>query len=130
MEELLRQRQHLLAVYNDILDYKRRYNEHGKYFSSKVDCRLMIFYVAYEAIKRFSYLNDDKSFIERVIATRKVRKAADELLRCLVLTLAEGRPGCIEFKNYWLDLDLPVDVMFGRTVVEKSQLRYFCKLES
>lgn len=130
MEELLRQRQELLLVYNDLLDYKRRYNEHGKYFFGKVDYKLMINYVAYEAIKRFSYLNDDKSFIERVIATRKVRKAADELLRCLVLTLAEGRPECIEFKKYWIDLDLPVDVLFGRTVVEKSQLRYLCKLES
>ena len=72
MEELLRQRRHLLAVYNDILNYKRRYNEHGKFFFSKVDCRLMITYEAYDALRRFSYLNDDKSFIERVIATRKV----------------------------------------------------------
>ena len=123
MEELLRHRRHLLAVYSNFLWYNKR-------GINMVDAKLSITYEAYDAIKRFSYLNDDKSFIERVIATRKVRKAADELLRCLVLTLAEGRPGCIEFKNYWIDLDLPVDVMFGRTVIEKPQLRYLGKLES
>ena len=123
MEELLRQRRDLLIVYSNLLWYNKR-------GINMVDDKLSITYEAYDAIKRFSYLNDDKSFIERVIATRKVRKAADELLRCLVLTLAEGRPGCIEFKNYWIDLDLPVDLLFGRTVIEKSQLRYLCKLES
>ena len=123
MEELLRQRRELLIVYSNLLWY----DKHG---GDVVDDRLMITYEAYDAIRRFSYLNDDKSFIERVIATRKVRKAADELLRCLVLTLAEGRPGCIELKNYWIDLHLPVDLLFGRTVIEKPQLRYLCKLES
>ena len=112
MEELLRQRRDLLIVYSNLLWYNKR-------GINMIDAKLSITYEAYDAIKRFSYLNDDKSFIERVIATRKVRKAADELLRCLVLTLAEGRPGCIEFKHYWIDLDLPVDVMFGRTVIEK-----------
>lgn len=123
MEELLRQRRDLLIVYSNLLWY----NKHG---IDMVDDKLIITYGAYDAIRRFSYLNDDKSFIERVIATRKVRKAADELLRCLVLTLAEGRPGCIEFTEDWINLYLPVDVMFDRTVIEKPQLRYLCKLES
>lgn len=118
MEELLRQRRELLTAYNRLSEYftRRWYEERCINIFDNANYWMLISYEQLEAIRRFSRLNDDenRSFFERIITTHKAREAADELLKCLVLTLAEEEPGCIEFTEDWIKLKIPVDLMFLR----------------
>lgn len=117
---LIRQRLALLAAYNRLSEYftRRWYEERCINIFDNANYWMLISYEQLEAIRRFSSLNDDenRSFFERIITTHKAREAADELLKCLVLTLAEEGPGCIEFTDDCIKLDIPADLMFLRKV--------------
>lgn len=108
MVRLIKQRRELLTAYNRLSEYftRRWYEERCINIFDNANYWMLISYEQLEAIRRFSRLNDDesRSFFERIITTHKAREAADELLKCLVLTLAEEGPGCIEFTEDWIFL--------------------------